>query len=275
MRLIRKHFTTILLVLILLTGVSLLLYPTVSDYWNSFHQSQAIASYVEAVAEIDNTDYEKMWQEAVAYNEKLKENSGRWTPTDEELEEYERLLNVSDTGIMGYIEIPKIKVSLPIYHGTDEAILQIAIGHIPGSSLPVGGKGTHCVVSGHRGLPSAKLFTDLDQLEEGDLFMMRILDETLTYEVDQVRIVEPEELSDLEIDEDKDLCTLVTCTPYGINSHRLLVRGHRVENLKEDTIRVTADAQQIDPVMVAPVVAVPLILLLGIGAWICGSRRRR
>ena len=275
MRLIRKHFTTILLVLILLTGVSLLLYPTVSDYWNSFHQSQAIASYVEAVAEIDNTDYEKMWQEAVAYNEKLKENSGRWTPTDEELEEYERLLNVSDTGIMGYIEIPKIKVSLPIYHGTDEAILQIAIGHIPGSSLPVGGKGTHCVVSGHRGLPSAKLFTDLDQLEEGDLFMMRILDETLTYEVDQVRIVEPEELSDLEIDEDKDLCTLVTCTPYGINSHRLLVRGHRVENLKENTIRVTADAQQIDPVMVAPAVAVPLILLLGIGAWIGGRRRRR
>ena len=275
MRLIRKHFTTILLVLILLTGVSLLLYPTVSDYWNSFHQSQAIASYVEAVAEIDNTDYEKMWQEAVAYNEKLKDNSGRWMPTDEELEEYERLLNVSDTGIMGYIEIPKIKVSLPIYHGTDEAILQIAIGHIPGSSLPVGGKGTHCVVSGHRGLPSAKLFTDLDQLEEGDLFMMRILDETLTYEVDQVRIVEPEELSDLEIDEDKDLCTLVTCTPYGINSHRLLVRGHRVENLKEDTIRVTADAQQIDPVMVAPVVAVPLILLLGIGAWIGGRRRRR
>ena len=275
MRLIRKHFTTILLVLILLTGVSLLLYPTVSDYWNSFHQSQAIASYVEAVAEIDNTDYEKMWQEAVAYNEKLKDNSGRWTPTDEELEEYERLLNVSDTGIMGYIEIPKINVSLPIYHGTDEAILQIAIGHIPGSSLPVGGKGTHCVVSGHRGLPSAKLFTDLDQLEEGDLFMMRILDETLTYEVDQVRIVEPEELSDLEIDEDKDLCTLVTCTPYGINSHRLLVRGHRVENLKEDTIRVTADAQQIDPVMVAPAVAVPLILLLGIGAWIGGRRRRR
>ena len=275
MRLIKKHFTTILLVLILLTGVSLLLYPTVSDYWNSFHQSQAIASYVEAVAEIDNTDYEKMWQEAVAYNEKLKDNSGRWTPTDEELEEYDQILNISDTGIMGYVEIPKINVSLPIYHGTDEAILQIAIGHIPGSSLPVGGKGTHCVISGHRGLPSAKLFTDLDQMEEGDLFMMRVLDETLTYEVDQIRIVQPEDLSDLEIDEDKDLCTLVTCTPYGINSHRLLVRGHRVENLKEDTIRVTADTQQIDPVMVAPAVAVPLVLLLGIGAWIGGRRRRR
>lgn len=275
MRLIKKHFTTILLVLILLTGLSLLLYPTVSDYWNSFHQSRAIASYVEAVAEIDNTDYEKLWQEAVAYNEKLAENSGRWTLTEEEQEEYDQLLNISDTGIMGYIEIPKIKVSLPIYHGTDEAILQIAIGHIPGSSLPVGGKGTHCVVSGHRGLPSAKLFTDLDQLEEGDLFMMRVLDETLTYEVDQIRIVEPEDLSDLEIDEDKDLCTLVTCTPYGINSHRLLVRGHRVENQKEDTIRVTADAQQIDPIMVAPAVAVPLVLVLGIGVWISGRRRRR
>ena len=275
MRLIKKHFTTILLVLILLTGLSLLLYPTVSDYWNSFHQSRAIASYVEAVAEIDNTDYEKLWQEAVAYNEKLAENSGRWTLTEEEQEEYDQLLNISDTGIMGYIEIPKIKVSLPIYHGTDEAILQIAIGHIPGSSLPVGGKGTHCVVSGHRGLPSAKLFTDLDQLEEGDLFMMRVLDETLTYEVDQIRIVEPEDLSDLEIDKDKDLCTLVTCTPYGINSHRLLVRGHRVENQKEDTIRVTADAQQIDPIMVAPAVAVPLVLILGIGVWIGGRRRRR
>ena len=274
MRRIKKHVTTILLVLILLTGVSLLLYPTISDYWNSFHQSRAIASYVKSVAEIDHTDYEKMWQEAVAYNEKLKENSGRWALTDEELKKYDQLLNISDTGIMGYIEIPKINVSLPIYHGTDEAILQIAVGHIPGSSFPVGGKGTHCVVSGHRGLPSAKLFTDLDQMEEGDLFMIRILDETLTYEVDQMRTVEPEELSDLEIDEDRDLCTLVTCTPYGINSHRLLVRGHRVENQEEGTVHITADAQQTDPVMVAPAVAVPLILLLGIGAWLIGRRRR-
>ena len=276
MRLIRKHFTTILLVLILLTGVSLLLYPTVSDYWNSFHQSQAIASYVEAVAEIDNTDYEKMWQEAVAYNEKLKDNSGRWTPTDEELEEYERLLNVSDTGIMGYIEIPKIKVSLPIYHGTDEAILQIAIGHIPGSSLPVGGKGTHCVVSGHRGLPSAKLFTDLDQLEEGDLFMLRVLDETLTYEVDQILIVEPSDMSSLEFDEEKDYCTLVTCTPYGINSHRLLVRGHRVANLEEsEEIRVTADAQQIDPVLITPALAGILLVLLLLGTFVWNRVRGR
>lgn len=274
MRRIKKHVTTILLVLILLTGVSLLLYPTISDYWNSFHQSRAIASYVKSVAEIDHTDYEKMWQEAVAYNEKLKENSGRWALTDEELKKYDQLLNISDTGIMGYIEIPKINVSLPIYHGTDEAILQIAVGHIPGSSFPVGGKGTHCVVSGHRGLPSAKLFTDLDQMEEGDLFMIRILDETLTYEVDQMRTVEPEELSDLEIDEDRDLCTLVTCTPYGINSHRLLVRGHRVENQEEGTVHITADAQQTDPVMVTPAVAVPLILLLGIGAWLIGRRRR-
>ena len=165
-------------------------------------------------------------------------------------------------------------MSLPIYHGVDEAVLQIAVGHIEGSSLPVGGEGTHCVISGHRGLPSAKLFTNLDEMEEGDLFMMRVLDETLTYEVDQIRIVEPEDLSALEIEEGKDLCTLVTCTPYGINSHRLLVRGHRVENMESaNSIRVTADAMQIDPVMVAPVIAVPILLILLI--WLLVHYRKR
>ena len=163
---------------------------------------------------------------------------------------------------MGYIEIPSIKVSLPIYHGVDEAVLQIAVGHIEGSSLPVGGENSHCVISGHRGLPSAKLFTNLDQLKEGDIFMMRVLDETLTYEVDQIRIVEPEDLSNIGIVEGEDLCTLVTCTPYGVNSHRLLVRGHRIENIDASSIRVTADALQIDPVIVAPVVAAPILLLL-------------
>ena len=231
MKWLKKNFTTVILLLILLMGLSLLLYPTVSDYWNSFHQSRAIASYAEAVADLDDGMYEKMWQEAVEYNEKLKEKDNRWVLTEEEQEEYDSILNVSGTGIMGYIEIPEIKVSLPIYHGVDEGILQIAIGHITGTSLPVGGEGTHCVVSGHRGLPSAKLFTDLDKLVEGDIFMMRVLDETLTYEVDQILIVEPEDTSSLEIEEGKDLCTLVTCTPYGVNSHRMLVRGHRIENL--------------------------------------------
>lgn len=271
----KKNFSTIILVIILFVGLSLLLYPTVSDYWNSFHQSRAIASYAETVAEINNIDYEKIWNDAVQYNRKWAEKENKWSMSEEEVAEYESLLNVSGNGIMGYIEIPEIKVSLPIYHGVDEGVLQIAIGHLPETSLPVGGKGTHCVISGHRGLPSAKLFTDLDQLVEGDIFIMRILDETLTYEVDRILIVEPEDVSALEAEEGMDYCTLVTCTPYGINSHRLLVRGHRIENLEtSNQIRVTADAQQIDPVLVAPAVAIPILLLLVI-LVLAGSRKRR
>lgn len=259
----RKHLSTILLILIFLVGLSLLLYPTVSDYWNSLHQSRAIAQYAEQVANLDNDVYEQLWADADAYNRTLPGTAQRYVLTDEEKEAYEQLLDPSGTGVMGYIEIPEIGCSLPIYHGTDEAVLQIAIGHIEGSSLPVGGESTHCVLSGHRGLPSAKLFTDLDKLDTGDTFILRVLDETLTYEVDRILIVEPYELSALEIEEGRDYCTLVTCTPYGVNTHRLLVRGHRVENQEEATaVRVTADAMQIDPVIVAPLVAVPLLLLL-------------
>lgn len=259
----KSNASTIFLILVLIVGISLLLYPTVSDYWNSFHQSRAIASYADAVSEVDEVDYEKMWQQAQEYNESLLDKSNRWFLTEEEREHYNEILNVGGTGIMGYVEIPSINVSLPIYHGVDEGILQVAIGHIEGSSLPVGGAGTHCVISGHRGLPSAKLFTDIDELVEGDLFMMRVLDETLTYEVDQIRIVEPSELQNLEIEADRDLCTLVTCTPYGINSHRLLVRGHRVENQKEaSSIRVTADAQQIDSRLVALIIGVVILIIL-------------
>lgn len=274
MKWLKQNLITVILVLILLTGLSLLLYPTVSDYWNSLHQSKAIATYSEAVAEIDDNNYEMLWEEAKEYNERLKEKKNHLYLNDEEREEYESLIDVSGNGIIGYIEIPKISVALPIYHGTDEGVLQIAIGHIEGSSLPVGGAGTHCVLSGHRGLPSAKLFTNLDELVIGDEFVIRVLDETLTYEVDQIRIVEPGDLSDLEIEEGKDLCTLVTCTPYGINTHRLLVRGHRVENKKEaKSIRVTADAIQIDPQLVAPVTAVPMLLILLI--WLLVHYRNR
>ena len=259
----RKHLSTILLILIFLVGLSLLLYPTVSDYWNSLHQSRAIAQYAEQVANLDNDVYEQLWADADAYNRTLPGMAQRYVLTDEEREAYKQLLDPSGTGVMGYVEIPEISCSLPIYHGTDEAVLQIAIGHIEGSSLPVGGESTHCVLSGHRGLPSAKLFTDLDKLDTGDTFILRVLDETLTYEVDRILIVEPYELSALEIEEGRDYCTLVTCTPYGVNTHRLLVRGHRVENQEEATaVRVTADAMQIDPVIVAPLVAVPLLLLL-------------
>ena len=276
MRWIRKNFSTVLLLVTLMIGISLLLYPTISDYWNSFHQSRAIAGYAEAVAQMDEIAYEKIWNDAVEYNKELQTRSNHWFLTEEQQEEYESMLNVSGNGIMGYIEIPSIKVSLPIYHGVDEGILQVAIGHIEGSSLPVGGKGSHCVISGHRGLPSAKLFTDLDQLAEGDIFMLRVLDETLTYEVDQILIVEPSDMSSLEFDEEKDYCTLVTCTPYGINSHRLLVRGHRVANLEEsEEIRVTADAQQIDPVLITPALAGILLVLLLLGTFVWNRVRGR
>lgn len=270
----KKNWTTILLVVIFLVGIGLFAYPTFSDYWNSFHQSKAVASYVENVTNMDKEQYDKLWNEAVAYNAKLAETGIQWTMTDEEKKQYNEYLKVDDSGIMGYIDIPVIDCSLPIYHGTDESVLQIAIGHIEGSSLPVGGAGSHCVISGHRGLPSARLFTDLDKLVEGDIFILHTLDATLTYEVDQIRIVEPTDLSDLQIEEGKDLCTLVTCTPYGINTHRLLVRGHRIANQEEGNVRVSADATQIDPVQVAPFLAVPILLLLII--WVfAGSKRRR
>lgn len=259
----KSSFVTAILIAALLAGALLLLYPTVSDYWNSFHQSRAIASYAEQVADLDDTTYDQIWADARAYNETLDNSTSRFVMTEEQKKIYEALLNIADNGVMGYIEIPKIKCNLPIYHGTDEAVLQIAIGHVQGSSLPAGGESTHCVLSGHRGLPSAKLFSDLDQLTEGDVFLLRVLDETLTYEVDQIRTVLPNELDDLAIEEGKDYCTLVTCTPYGINSHRLLVRGHRVENqASASTIRVTADAMQIEPLLIAPLVAVPMLLVL-------------
>ena len=252
---------SLLLLLALLVGLSLLLYPTISNCWNSFHQSKTIATYVEAVEEMDDSDYEGMWREAQAYNTALPRDQGRFQLSEEE-QVYEGLLRVSDDGIMGYVEIPSINVELPIYHGTDEEILQIAVGHIQGSSLPVGGPSTHCVISGHRGLPSAKLFTDLDQLTKGDIFILHVLDETLTYEVDQIHIVEPDDVSLLSMEEGEDLCTLVTCTPYGVNSHRLLVRGHRVENQQDAlTTSITSEAVQIDPMLVAPIVAAPILLI--------------
>lgn len=258
-----NNITTVLLFAVLFVGISLLLYPTLSDYWNSYHQTQAIANYAEKVSDLSEEEYDKIWAAAWEYNESLSENGTSFSLSETQKEQYEQLLNVSGLGVMGYIEIPEINCSLPLYHGTEESVLQIAVGHLEWSSLPVGGSSSHCVLSGHRGLPSAKLFTDLDKLSEGDIFILRILDEVLTYEVDQILIVEPEEVSSLQIMEGEDLCTLVTCTPYAINTHRLLVRGHRIENLKESqNVRITADAIQIEPLIVAPVVAAPILLIL-------------
>lgn len=259
----KKKLTTILLLLIMLAGVGILLYPAVSDYWNSFHQSRVISNYVESLADMDDGEYEALWTAAVAYNRTLPDKPVQFYVSDEERERYESLLDAAGTGVMGYIEISKIGCNLPIYHGTREETLQVAVGHLEGSSLPVGGLGTHCVLTGHRGLPSAKLFTNLDQLEEGDVFVLQILNETLTYEVDQIRTVLPEEMDELAIDSAQDYCTLVTCTPYGVNSHRLLVRGHRIANIAAaSVVRVTSEAVKVDPILVAPFAASPMLLVL-------------
>ena len=258
-----NNWTTAFLVLLLLAGVSLLLYPSLSDYWNSMHQTRAIASYAETVSQLDTAQYDEMWKAAQDYNRSLAQRETAFALTDEQKAAYESLLDVSGLGVMGYIEIPEIDCSLPIYHGTEESVLQVAVGHLEWSNLPVGGEGTHCVLSGHRGLPNAKLFTNLDKLAVGDTFLLRVLDEVLTYEVDQILIVEPEQVDALGIVPGEDYCTLVTCTPYGINTHRLLVRGHRVENTPEAArMHVTADATQFDPLLVAPVLAIPVLLLL-------------
>ena len=270
----KKNSSTIILLSVFVLGLSLLLYPSFSNYWNSFHSSRAIGSYAEQVSGLDEDRYQHLWQSANDYNQSLRRRPNPYVLTDELAETYYSLLDVGGTGIMGYIEIPTLSVSLPIYHGTSDAVLQIAVGHLEWTSLPVGGENTHCVLSGHRGLPSAKLFTNLDKLVVGDTFILRILDEILTYEVDQILIVEPHDTTALQVEEGKDLCTLVTCTPYGVNSHRLLVRGHRVENAAEARIvRVTADAIQIEPIIVAPVVASPLLLVLLIAVLIPKKRR--
>ena len=272
----KKHASTILLFLILFIGLSLLLYPTFSDWWNSFHQSRAVASYVEQVANMDDEQYQEIWNAAWEYNRSLLDRPNAYLLSDEQREHYNALLNVSGNGIMGYIEIPKLDIVYPIYHGTDEYTLQTSVGHLDWTSMPVGGEGSHCAVSGHRGLPSARLFTDLDQMEVGDTFLLRVLDEVLTYEVDQILIVDPQITDDLLIVEGKDLCTLITCTPYGINSHRMLVRGHRIETQATSIVRrVTADAIQIDPMIVAPFVAAPMLLILLLALLIPKSRKKK
>ena len=267
--------STVILILVFFLGLSLVLYPSVSDYWNSLHQSRAIATYAEEVSNLDTDRYVQLWAEAVDYNRTLRDRDNAFLLSETQKAAYDSLLNVGGNGVMGYIEIPTIGVSMPVYHGTDEGVLQIAVGHIEWTSLPVGGERSHCVISGHRGLPSAKLFTNLDKLVVGDTFLFRVLDETLTYEVDQILIVEPQEVSALTIREGEDLCTLVTCTPYGINTHRLLVRGHRVENAETArTIRVTADAMQVEPLIVAPMVAAPMLAVLLIWVMLGGGKRK-
>ena len=269
----RSALTSWLLVLVMLIGMGIMAYPTVSDWWNSFHASRDIASYSNAVENVDKENLDDMIRAAHEYNDRLIKKSNPYSMTDEELAEYNSLLDLSGTGIIGYITIKSIGVYIPIYHGVEESVLQIAIGHIDWTSLPVGGESTHAVVSGHRGLPSAKLFTDLDQMREGDTFTITVLNQMITYEVDQIRIVEPGDISELAIVPGKDYCTLVTCTPYGINTHRLLIRGMRVANEAGELV-VPAEAFRIPNYITIPAIGVPLLFLTLIVLLFVSGRRR-
>lgn len=264
---LKKHWVEMILSLILLAGLCLLLYPTVSDWWNSLHQTRAIASYTDAVENTSEEDLQAMLDAAYAYNEKLKNRASSFTLNEEEMAEYESLLDLGGSGVMGVIEIPAIKVNLPIYHGTEEEVLQVAVGHITGSSLPVGGPGTHCLLSGHRGLPSARLFTDLDQIVEGDIFTITVLNHKITYQVDQIRIVLPEEVDQLSIVDGKDYCTLITCTPYGVNTHRILIRGQRIENMEGDFV-IHREATRVPSYLVILAVGLPVLVIIFVGTLV-------
>ena len=269
----RNVISTAILVVLLLVGLSVMLYPTVSDWWNSRVQTRAIATYNQSVEQMDTGDKERLLMEAHSYNATLSHLTAPFTNW-EDAGNYGKILDISGTGIMGYISIPKIQVELPIYHGTSAEVLNVAVGHLQGSSFPVGGENTHAVISAHRGLPSAKLFSDLDQLVEGDTFTVTILDEVLTYEVEKIFIVKPDELDKLAIIPGGDYVTLMTCTPYGVNSHRLLLRAHRVDTVYPHNVKVAADAVQLDSMSVVPFIAAPLFVGLLV-FWIVSSRRQK
>ncbi|MBR3817476.1 MAG: class C sortase [Clostridia bacterium] len=255
--------STIILVAIFFVGLSVLLYPTVSDFLNEKRQSQAIVNYDDIIVDLTPEDYSAFFSDADTYNKKIRNMSFPFMNHKNIAEEYYNTLDVNGDGMMGYITIEKIKVQLPIYHGTSDKVLNSAVGHVEGSSIPVGGESTHSVLSAHRGLPSAKLFTNLDKVEVGDVFTIRILDKTITYQVDQILIVLPHETEALNLVPGEDYCTLVTCTPYGINTHRMLVRGTRIENIEPDrVISVITEAYQIDPLIVTPAVAAPMLAIL-------------
>lgn len=271
----KKNKSTIILILVFFVGLSVMLYPTISDYVNQRNQSRAVANYAQSVDTMTDADYSAYFDAADAFNAQVAANENALYRPDQ-LSGYYDTLDITGTGIMGYITIAKIGVELPIYHGTSDSVLQIAAGHLEGTSLPVGGASTHAVISAHRGLPSAKLFTNLDQLEVGDTFTITVLDRVLTYEVDKITIVLPTQTDNLLVADGKDYVTLMTCTPYGINTHRLLVRGRRVETPDQfKRIRVTAEALKIEPIIVAPVMALPMLLILLIGMLLSTRKRKK
>lgn len=270
---LKKNLTNMFLAVIVLAGLCLLLYPSFSDWWNSMHQSRAIAAYVETVDAMSQEEIDEILNAAREYNERLWHRQNRWVLSEEEQAEYESLLDVSGNGIMGYINIPVIGVNLPIYHGTEESVLQVATGHLSATSLPVGGPGTHAAVSGHRGLPSARLFTDLDQLKVGDIFTVSVLNEVYTYQIEQIVTVVPEDTSQMNLYQGEDLCTLQTCTPYGVNSHRLLLRGRRIEDV-DVALMAASEAIRVPNYIVIPAVGIPILFLLLVVALIYFRRRK-
>lgn len=257
----RLKLATKILIAVCFIGLAILAYPKFANYWNESHSTKMIAGYSDALNKLSEDKNREMWTNAVKYNQEIASLPNQRLMSVERKQQYEVVLNVDGNGVMGFIDIPKIGVSLPLYHGTSSNVLQVAVGHIEWTSLPVGGVGTHCAVSGHRGLPSAKLFTDLNKLREQDTFTINVLNQVLTYEVDQIRTVLPNETDGILIEEGMDYCTLITCTPYGINTHRLLVRGHRIENTQKGAT-VISEAVLVDQLIVAFYLAVPLIFIL-------------
>lgn len=270
----KRDKITIILIIFLLIGISLLLYPTLADFWNASRSTKIVNDYSKEVTNLSEKKRQDLLKEAWAYNEEVKKRQFATDMTKKEEDQYYSTLKLPSTDIMATVEVPSINVKLPIYHGTKESILQSALGHIEWSSLPVGGLGTHAVITGHRGLISARLFTDLEQLVEGDLFYLRVMGEKLSYQVDQIRIVLPHETQDLMIDPNKDYVTLLTCTPYGINTHRLLVRGHRVEN-KLAVLQFTSEASRVKPFYVSLVLMVPIGLATMSMVFYLDKRKRK
>ena len=271
---LKKNIVNVILLGVLFTGIALIAYPSVSNWYNSYHHSVAVMGYAQNVSDLDPEMVKRVWASAEAYNRKVAQTGNIWSPTEEQIAAYKKELSIDESGIMGYVTISKINVQLPIYHTTDEKVLQSGVGHLSGTSLPIGGESTHAVLSGHRGLPQARLFTDLDKIVVGDTFQLHILNRTLNYEVDQIRVIEPTDFSDLTIIDGEDYCTLFTCTPYGINTHRLLVRGHRVGNTSGN-VTVPSDAMRYAPVLIAPFFAAPILLLGLVWLLLTTSSRNR
>lgn len=277
---LKKKIPNIIFGIVFLVGLAIFLYPSVSNYINSKNQSRAISNYEEMLNTITAEDYSKFWAEARRYNEELAKRPLNFNLSEEELAEYNSVLDPTGTGIIGYIEIENIGVNLPIYHGTEETVLQVGIGHLEGTSFPTGTKTTHTVLSGHRGLPSSKLFSDLDQMIVGDTFLLHIMDQTFAYQIDNISIVLPEEVNGLAIVDNKEYVTLVTCTPYGVNTHRLLVRATRVDYNEETKLIVPADATRYGTLIVAPFIGAPLLLVAFIlylvftSKWFRNRRKR-